>query len=233
MRPFASRSRLIRRASTAAVLLADSTPSRRYARFMSYFLPDEKQALLSREFSARLADQDSYSLVENLWDAHRDTDPVNRLLAVDTHSYLPGDLLTKVDITTMSVSLEARSPFLDHTFMEWAATLPGGLKVHRGTTKYLMKRALEPWLPADLIHRRKMGFAVPLAAWLRGPLRDTLYDLLTDQTARDRGWFRPGAVRELLTDHMAGHDRSPHLYALLMLELWQREVLSELPKVAQ
>lgn len=232
LRPWSGRSRFARRAAAAAALLADGDPARRYARFVSYFRPEEKDALFTAEFASLVEGEDSYATIERLWDDHQDADVVNRILAIDTHTYLPGDLLAKVDITTMAVSLEARSPLLDHTLMEWAAQLPGDLKVRGGTTKYLMKRALEPWLPADLIHRRKMGFGVPLAAWLRGPLRDLVHDLLTDRTAHDRGWFRPEAVNELLSEHMAGQDRSPHLYALLMLEMWQREVVADLPRVA-
>ncbi len=223
--PFGARSTLLRRASTAALLMADSEPARRYARFLSYFRPEEKSDLFQRDFAARVDAHDSYELVHRIWDAHSATDPVNRLLAIDTHTYLPGDLLPKVDITTMAHSLEARSPFLDHTFVEWAASLPGSMKVRGGTTKYLLKKALGPWLPNGLIQRRKMGFGVPMAQWLRGPLKDTVFDLLTDKTARDRGWFRPEAVDRLLQEHMSGQDRSPHLYALLMLEMWHREVL--------
>ena len=101
------------------------------------------------------------------WQSAGDTDITNRLLACDVALYLPGDLLPKVDITTMSVSLEARSPFLDHKFMEWSANLPGDVKLRGRTTKWLMKQALEPWLPTDLIHRKKMGFGIR-EEWLRG-----------------------------------------------------------------
>jgi asparagine synthase (glutamine-hydrolysing) len=217
-------SRVLRRVASAGALLSAEGPADRYARFLSYFRPEEKDRLLAPEFK-RQAGVDSVDIVRQVWADHQRTDDVNRLLAVDTYTYLPGDLLAKVDITTMAVSLEARSPFLDHLFMEWAAALPGNLKVRDGTTKYLFKRALEPWLPTDLIHRRKMGFGVPMADWLRGPLRELTYDLLTDQSARSRGWFVADEVDAIVAAHMAGQDRSPHLYALLMLEMWHREVL--------
>ncbi len=222
--PLGSHSAAVGKVSRAALLLADSHPARRYGRFVSYFRPEEKRLLFSPVFANRVRHVDSYALVERLWDEYGHTDAVNRLLAVDTHSYLPGDLLAKVDITTMAVSLEARSPLLDHEFVEWTATLPGRWKVQGGTTKYLFKKALAPWLPDRLIHREKMGFGIPLAAWLRGPLKATLNDALTDATARDRGWFDPGAVRSLIDQHMSGLDHSARLYALLMLELWAREV---------
>jgi len=225
LHPHAGRHPMFRKASTAAILLADPDPARRYARFLSYFRPEEKARLITPDFAEQVAHSDSYRLIQRVWDAHQYTDPVNRLLAVDTATYLPGDLLTKVDITTMAVSLEARSPLLDQEFVSWAAMLPGSMKVRGGVTKWLFKRALEPWLPSDLVHRRKMGFGVPIGAWLRGPLRGLLYDVLTDHSASSRGWFEPAAVDELLQQHMSGQDRSPHLYALLMLELWVREVL--------
>jgi asparagine synthase (glutamine-hydrolysing) len=222
--PWGARWELLRRASRAAHLMAESRPAHRYARFLSYFTPTDKDALFTADFATQTGAEESYALIERVWDAHASTDAVNRLLAVDTHTYLPGDLLPKVDITTMAVSLEARSPLLDHTFVEWAASLPGHLKVRGTTTKYLFKKALRPWLPAELIHRRKAGFGVPLDRWLRGPLRSTVYDLLTDRTARERGWFRPEAVDRLISEHMAGQDRAGYLFALLMLEMWHREV---------
>jgi asparagine synthase (glutamine-hydrolysing) len=231
IRPWGARSHFLRRASYATTLLAASQPADRYARFLSYFLPEQKETLFTADFAARIAGADSHALVREVWDAHAATDDVNRLLAVDSHTYLPGDLLPKVDITTMAVSLEARSPFLDHTLVEWAASLPGDLKVRGSTTKHLFKKALEPWLPQDLIHRRKMGFGVPLGDWLRGPLRTVVHDLLTDATASDRGWFRPEAVRRLIAEHMAGQDHAVRLYALVMLEMWRREVVDVTLKV--
>jgi asparagine synthase (glutamine-hydrolysing) len=232
LRPLGGRSPLLRRVANAAILMADAEPARRYARFLSYFRPEEKELLLSSDFASRVDSEVSEGLVEAVWEAHKGTDMVNRLLAVDTATYLPGDLLPKVDLTTMAFSLEARSPFLDHTLVEWAAALPGHLKVRGPMTKHLLRKALEPWLPPEVIGREKMGFGVPLGQWLRGSLREMLYDLLTDRRARGRGWFKADAVDRLLADHMAGQDRSPHLYALLMLEMWNREVLESMPEPA-
>src|SRR5690606_21909255 len=96
---------------------------------------------------------------------------VGRLLDVDINTYLPGDLLVKTDVTTSANSMEARSPFLDQRIIEWAAGLPGDLKVRSGTTKYLLRRAMSRWLPGELLDRPKMGFGVPLATWLRTRLR--------------------------------------------------------------
>ena len=225
LRQHSARSPYIRKAANAATLLGEAHPADRYARFLSYFRPDEKLGIASPGFAEVMRQNDSYALVRDLWKRHSDTDVINRLLAVDTHSYLPGDLLPKVDITTMSVSLEARSPFLDHRFLEWAAAIPGNRKIAGRSGKHLLKLALHGWIDDDLIHRRKQGFGVPLGEWLRGPLREMVADLLTDSTAQGRGYFEPTGVQHIIDQHMSGIDRSSHLYALLMLELWHREVL--------
>lgn len=227
LRKHASRAKPIDKASKVALAFAESTPGRRYARFVSYFREEEKLALTTPEFSRVVSCHDSYGIIDQIWNDHGDTDLINRLLATDTYSYLPGDLLPKVDITTMSVSLEARSPFLDHSFMEWAASIPGDRKIQRGSAKHLLKLALNEWLDEKLIHRTKMGFGIPLADWLRGPLRDLTYDVLTDQTAQSREYFNQSAVRTLIDSHMSGEDRYTHVYSLLMLELWHRQVLDQ------
>lgn len=222
-----ARSPYIRKAASAATLLGEADPADRYARFLSYFRPEEKLGIASSGFAEVISEHDSYALVRELWQQHTGTDVINRLLAVDTHSYLPGDLLPKVDITTMSVSLEARSPFLDQEFVEWAASIPGNRKIVGRSGKHLLKMALDGWIDDDLIHRRKQGFGIPLGDWMRGPLREMLVDTLTDSTAKARGYFDAAGVQHLVDQHMSGIDRASQLYALLMLELWHREVLDK------
>jgi asparagine synthase (glutamine-hydrolysing) len=197
-------------------------PQRRYARMMSYFTPEQKYALYSDALRERLAGEDSYDLMDEAFAASHADSELGAIMDVDVNTYLPGDLLVKVDITTMANSLEARSPFLDHHLMEWAAGLPADLKVRNGTTKYLLKRAVADWLPPELVRRPKMGFGVPLAAWLRSELCDLSWDLLTDGTARGRGLFRPEAVTRLLREHAAGDDHSVRIWALMQFELWHR-----------
>jgi asparagine synthase (glutamine-hydrolysing) len=201
--------------------------ARRYARLMSYFTPEQKWALYSNDLRTELAGVDSYVLLDDAFAESRAASDVGRLMDVDVNTYLPGDLLVKVDITTMANSLEARSPFLDHHLMEWAAGLPANLKVRSGTTKYLLKKAMAEWLPTELIRRRKMGFGVPLATWLRTDLRELSWDLLTDRTARSRGFFRPDAVDRLLRLHDAGHDHSIRIWALMQFELWHRTFVDD------
>ena len=210
-----------RRAGRALTLLGE-TSQRRYARMMSYFMPEQKQVLYTERLLEATAGVDSYDLVDQAFRGSRAISRVNQLMDVDVNTYLPGDLLVKVDISTMANSLEARSPFLDHRLMEWAAGLPAQLKVRGGTTKYLLKKALRDWLPHEVLHRPKQGFGVPMAHWLRTDLRDVAWDVLTDRTATDRGLFRPEAVRTLLREHEAGEDHARRIWALMQFELWHR-----------
>ena len=208
-------------AGRAIEMLGESAPQR-YGRMMSYFTTQQKLNLYSEEVREQLAAVDSYEIIDQIFARSNANSDVGRIMDVDVNTYLPGDLLTKVDITTMACSLEARAPFLDHHLMEWAASLPSNLKVRAGTTKFLLKEAMIPWLPPDLITRRKQGFGVPLADWLRTDLRDLSWDVLTDSTARSRGFFRPDAVLSLLRQHENGSDHSTRIWALMQLELWHR-----------
>jgi asparagine synthase (glutamine-hydrolysing) len=153
------------------------------------------------------------------------------MLHTDVEHYLPGDLLVKMDIATMASSLEARSPFLDHKLMEFAARLPSQLKLRRSgarlTSKYLMKAAARGVLPDEVLDRPKMGFGVPIAAWLRGDLHELTRDALTDRVARQRGFFEPAAVQRLLDEHDSGVDHSPRIWGLLQFELWCRAYLDQ------
>ncbi|MCO6008535.1 asparagine synthase (glutamine-hydrolyzing) [Actinoallomurus purpureus] len=218
----------LQRAGRVVELLGHPTP-RRYARLMSYFTPEQKAALYSDALRTQLAEVDSYDLFDDAFAASRADSDVCRVMDVDVNTYLPGDLLVKVDIATMANSLEARSPFLDQDLMEWAAGLPARLKVRSGTTKYLLKKAVAEWLPPALVTRPKMGFGVPLARWLRTELSGLSWDVLTDDTARSRGLFRPEAVRELLRRHENGQDHANRIWALIQFELWCRVFLDPPP----
>ena len=203
-------------------MLGEPVP-RRYARLMSYFTPEQKLDLYSDALREQLADVDSYELLDQAFAESRARSDIGRIMDVDVNTYLPGDLLAKVDITTMACSLEARSPFLDHHLMEWAAGLPARLKVRSGTTKFLLKQAMMPVASAPISSTRgKQGFGVPLASWLRTDLRELSRDVLTDSTARSRGLFRPEAVSRLLSEHEQGIDHSTRIWALIQFELWHR-----------
>jgi asparagine synthase (glutamine-hydrolysing) len=155
-------------------------------------------------------------------------DPVDASMAVDVESYLPYDLLVKVDITSMANSLEARSPFLDHEVMEFAARLPVDLKLRGRESKYLLKRAFADLLPVENVARRKMGFGVPVGEWFRGELKELLRDALLSEQARERGYFDENAVERMVDEHLESRvDHSGQLWNLMMLELWHREFLGQ------
>jgi asparagine synthase (glutamine-hydrolysing) len=146
------------------------------------------------------------------------------MLAVDTRFYLPTDLLVKVDITSMAHSLEVRSPLLDTELAEYVASLPSSFKLRRFTTKHLLKKALAGRVPATNLKRPKRGFAVPIAQWFRGELREYLNDHLRRSAAAAAGLLHQPAIDGLIADHESGaHDRAHQLWTLLMLELWHRE----------
>jgi asparagine synthase (glutamine-hydrolysing) len=150
-------------------------------------------------------------------------DYVSTLQYLDVRHYLPEDILTKVDRTTMLASLEARVPLLDHVFMEHAARIPAHLKLHEGVGKYILKRAMQPYLPKAIVSRRKMGFGVPLARWFRRDLREFTQDILRGSLTRQRGILRTAAVDRLLDEHLRGvRDHSAQLWSVLCFELWCR-----------
>jgi asparagine synthase (glutamine-hydrolysing) len=198
-------------------------PERRYARWICHFYGDRKEALLHSQFRALLGEDDT---LEILLAAYRESDApdlADATLAADAALYLPDDLLVKVDIASMAHSLEARSPFLDHEFMEFAATIPSDLKVRGREKKIILRRALTGLLPDEILRRPKMGFGVPIDHWLRHELKDLAYDTLLSPRAQARGYFRPEVVQRYLDEHTGGRT-SWHslLWTLLMLELWHR-----------
>lgn len=146
---------------------------------------------------------------------------IDQVLTCDAYGYLPDCLLVKMDIASMSNSLEARSPFLDHKLMEFAAKIPPKYKVKWNGGKWILKEALKDFLPAEILYRRKMGFGVPLASWFRGALKDFLRDALLSSCAKQRGYFKPEQIERLVDEHQSGRrDHGYKLWALLMFELW-------------
>jgi asparagine synthase (glutamine-hydrolysing) len=135
----------------------------------------------------------------------------------DLKHWLPGDILTKIDRTSMAVSLEAREPLLDHRLIEFAATLPASMRISAGQGKWLMKKALEPYLPKDILYRPKMGFVTPISAWFRGALADEAAGLARSPILAT--WFAPAAIETLARDHRLGRaDHGRTLWQLLMLD---------------
>ena len=190
-----------------------------YARAVGVTAPEVRQRLFSpaalRGMGGHRA-EDRY--VETMRTAPA-RDALDRAQYADIKHWLPGDILTKVDRTSMDVSLEAREPLLDHQLVEFCATLPVGLRLHRGEGKWLLKRAMEPILPREILYRPKMGFVTPVSAWFRGPLATEAERLAASARLAETGWFDMAAMRRLAEDHRSGrgeHGRT--LWQLAMLE---------------
>ena len=202
----------------------------RYGQWVSYFSAPQKGGLYTRAFAERVSGLDALTPLWDVYDAHRRDGVVDRTLAVDTATYLPGDLLPKMDAMSMASSLEARSPLLDHEFLELAGRLPPAFKVRRLTGKYLLRQVAKRRLPAGVVDRPKMGFGVPVDHWMRVELQPLVNDALLGTRAVQRGYFDPAFVRCLIEEQRRGARRWHHLlWNLLMLELWHRELVDTRP----
>ena len=150
-------------------------------------------------------------------------DPLSRVQYLDIKTYLVGDILTKVDRASMAHGLEVREPLLDHKLVEWAAGLPPSCKLHAGEGKYVFKKAMEPYLPNEILYRKKMGFAVPLASWFRGALKEKVRSTVLGPVLAETGYFNAGYLHELVEQHQSGvRDFSTALWTLLMFESFLR-----------
>jgi asparagine synthase (glutamine-hydrolysing) len=206
------------------VATADPERERQYVRYFCAFTNDDKAGLYTPAFAARTAAEDSVALIEELYRSADGESFLDRTLSVDMHAYLPDDILAKVDIAGMGNALETRSPFLDHRLLEFAAACPPGLKLRGATGKYLLKKAMEPYLPRAVLRRRKMGFGMPVAEWFRGELGAMARDTLLSERAAARGLFRREALEGLFAEHASRRlDHGVRLWVLLFLELWFRE----------
>lgn len=213
-------------------LAMDTTPEQRYAKWVTLLANSEKSRLYTPDFQAQVAGLDSLSIIEQTYSLADSPDFVERTQFVDTRTYLPDDLLVKVDIATMIHSLEGRSPFLDHKLVEFVARLPVSYKLRGRVSKYILKRALHNYLPKTILNRGKQGFGVPVGRWFRHELRQIAYDVLLDQDTLARGLFDERAVHTLLDEHVKG--RANHwqrIWELLMLELWFRSYIDR-PRTA-
>jgi asparagine synthase (glutamine-hydrolysing) len=206
-------------------------PVERYRGWMSCFSQSERLELYSPALAEQVAGEgETTSVFRDPYEQSDARTLIERLLDLDTQTYLSDQLLVKMDIASMAHSLEVRSPLLDHVFMETAASLPLSAKVAGGTTKRLLRRAIGRWIPDGMLGDRKQGFSMPLSHWLRGELADLPRALLLDGPARDRGLFRPGAVTRLIDDHRrGGRDNGTKLWALIQLELWFRSYIDVRP----
>jgi asparagine synthase (glutamine-hydrolysing) len=201
-------------------------PERRYLRWINIFDEGRRRDLYTEEFARRLGTVDSAGFLLDAYDECRDRDFVTRTTCADVLTYLPCDILTKVDIASMAYSLECRCPFLDHRVAELAARMPIELKQTAGGGKRILIETFRDLLPPAIQTRSKMGFGVPLDVWFRGELRPLLHETLLDSSSLGRGLFKPESVRRLVDEHdQRRWDHSYRLWALICLELWQRTYL--------
>lgn len=213
---------LLRAFKRFALVLGD-TPAKRNIAWHCIFDYNYQARLYSDDFQRATASTDTYDYMAGVFDRAPAGDFIDRLLYTDINTYLPEDLLVKMDVACMANSLESRSPFLDHEFMELTATIPSTLKLKGRQSKYILKKAFADLLPSEILCRRKMGFGVPIERWFRRELKDYVSDILLSQYSRQRGYFRREFIELLLRQHEEGKfNHSYRLWNLLNLELWHR-----------
>ena len=218
--------RVFRAKTTFEALARNSVEA--YFHGMSLIRDADRSRLFSASFKAQLGGYNAREVFTR-HAANADTeDPLALIQYIDTHTYLVGDINTKVDRASMAHSLEVREPLMDHELVEWAATLPSHLKMRGGESKFLLKKAMEPLLPNDIMYRPKMGFAVPLARWFRGPLRERVRGALLTGPLAESGMFDAGTVRQMVEQHESGQrDHSTPLWTLLMYDAFLRNVMGQ------
>ncbi len=196
-----------------AATLDAADPDRLYQRLVSVFQAPEHLVIGGVEAPSSILDPRFRDVVPDF---------TERMMLLDQLTYLPDDILVKVDRASMAVSLEARSPLLDHRIVEWAWGLPLDLKQRRGESKWVLRRMLERYVPKSLTDRPKMGFGVPLDHWLRGPLRDWAETLLNERRLQTEGFFNPAPIRAMWQQHLAGHgNHQNRLWSILTFQAWR------------
>lgn len=226
--PASVRQRSVRRRFKRLVGLLAEAPPVRYRAWVSIFADALRRELYSPDFRAQLGAHHSSDALDRYYAELPGRDFATRTMYVDLLSYLPGDILTKVDIASMANSLECRGPFLDQEVVALAGRMPRSLKLRGRQTKRILKKAFADLLPPSIRRRGKMGFGVPIDSWLRGELAPMLQDLLRGQRFRERGWFDQAVVERLIEEHLDRHwDHSIRLWALIMLEWWARQHLDQ------
>ena len=202
----------------------------RYIDSISHFNGPKKRALYSEAVRNKM--NGSFALGEKLYReivaSSASDDQVDNLLYLDSKTYLPGDILTKVDRMTMASSLEARSPLVDHKLIEYVTRIPSHLKLKGTETKYIFKKAIAALVPRDILNREKQGFGVPINEWINSQLKDRIREDLADRRTLERGYFDAKYIRLLLDEHSRGRrDHSHALWTLWMLELWHRKYIDQ------
>jgi len=198
---------------------------KRYKYWVSIFNPSQN-GLYSGSFIEKIDTTRSDEWFDGIFNSGNGLDIVKKSMRTDLFSYLPYDLLVKVDIVSMANSLEARSPFLDHRLIEFAASLSSNFKIRGTELKYILKRCIKGIVPDENVYRQKMGFGMPLKHWFKGELKSYLMSKILSKRSMDRGYFKPESIRDTINEHERGRrDNSIKLWTLLMLELWHEEFI--------
>jgi len=198
-------------------------PERRFAKWVTHFDELRRSATYSDSFAGELGHADAESIFADVMLRCQERSGGSQAMLADLLTYLPADLLVKVDIASMAHGLECRSPFLDHRVVELAIAMPYAEKVAGGDTKHILKQTFSDLIPPRIAKRRKMGFSIPLVHWFRDQRNDFLREHLLDPVCLNRGYFRPEAIETLIAEHQSGAwDHNQRLWALLCLELWHR-----------
>ncbi|PYS72351.1 MAG: asparagine synthase (glutamine-hydrolyzing) [Acidobacteria bacterium] len=200
----------------------------RYLGYGTYFTNEMKHRLYSDEWRSKTDGIDPYATHRACFDRVATAEPLNRLLYVDLKTFLPCLNLMTTDKTSMAANLEVRVPFLNREMIDMASRMPVNLKLRGLKRKYILKRALESVLPADVVWRKKAGFGAPIRSWLRGPLRPLIDDLLSEETIKRRGIFQPREVKRVIDANFSGReDYNLQVFQLLGLEMWMRTFLDQ------
>lgn len=200
--------------------------ARAFFRTNTFLTQEEQDTLFSQDFKQEIGDYDPGNIIEHFYDKTDATDPLSKIQYVDIKNYLPGDILVKVDRMSMANSLEVRAPMLDHVFMEFVATIPSTLKLRHQEKKYIFKKALAPYLPDEILYRKKQGFEVPLDRWFRNELKELVQETVLTPEALQRGFFNPSCVKTMWQQHQSKQRNfGTNLWTLLMFELWYRQFM--------
>ena len=214
--------RPLRAKTTFQAMAMDSVQA--YHHSMSHLRADQRQALFSPTFQRSLGGYSALEVFRQHAQHAQTDDPLALIQYLDYKTWLIGDINTKVDRASMAHSLEVREPLMDHMLVEWLATLPSSLKIHAGEGKYVLKKAFEPLLPHDVLYRPKMGFSVPLASWLGGPLKQRMQESVLSPRMCDSGYFNTATLEALIKEHLGGHhDHSTALWMLIMFDAFLRQ----------
>lgn len=205
---------------------AELSKTDRYFRWVTAFDQPAKAGIYTESFAAEVSGRKASRFLDQWFSKANGSGIVDASLLTDQMTYLPNDLLVKVDIATMANSLEARSPFLDHKVIEFAASLPATMKISGFQTKSLLKKVAARLVPKEVIYRRKMGFGVPIGKWFRGEMEDFVRDILLSERSLSRGIIKPEILRRYVDEHTnAERDHSFQLWSFLMLELWYQRFI--------